>query len=151
MNNVWFAIVAFFKKLFVPPEYTTFERELLRQISHLESELFQQRERYEERYSELLERFLPGNNRPESAPSESPVALNSKPSWDERKKFHEEQSKLRAEELKARKLTQEYWTKHIADLEKKSENETKAKSYSPPAVEVQNDEGDYDADGNTAR
>lgn len=54
MNHVWWTIVTFFQKLFVPPEYTTLERELLRQISHLEGEVFKERAKY----SELTERLL---------------------------------------------------------------------------------------------
>lgn len=54
MINVWWAIVNFFKKLFVPPELTSFERELVRQVSYLEGELHREREKYEELVQRLL-------------------------------------------------------------------------------------------------
>jgi hypothetical protein len=54
MNNVWWSFINFLKKLFVPPEYTPLERELLRQVSYLEGEFHRERERY----NELSERML---------------------------------------------------------------------------------------------
>ncbi len=54
MNNVWWAIVNFFRKLFVPPESTFLERELARQISNLESQLHREREKYDELVQRLL-------------------------------------------------------------------------------------------------
>ena len=54
MKNVWWTIVTFLRKLFVPPEFTALEHELLRQVSHLEGELHRQRDKYEELTQRLL-------------------------------------------------------------------------------------------------
>lgn len=72
MNNVWWAIVKFFQKLFVPPEYTTLERELVRQVSHLEGELFKERQKYQELTERLL--FPPAGPVPDSQSELVPFA-----------------------------------------------------------------------------
>src|SRR5688500_16272570 len=95
MSNVWYSIVRFLQKLFVPTETSAFERYLVGQVSYLEGEISRQRQEYEEKYERLLERFVPGNNRPEPSAADVKVIGNSKPTWPERRRALEESSRQR--------------------------------------------------------
>lgn len=113
MRNVWYTIVKFFKELFAPPESSTFERFLVAQVSHLESELARERERYDE----LLSRFIPALNRPEPNPSDVKSITAAQPTWQSRKAQLESLS-----EQRAKKAHDERWAQHIANLEAKNAN-----------------------------
>lgn len=121
MNEVWWAIVRFFKKLFSPPEYTSFERFLVDQVYELEKQLANERARN----NELIERFVFGSTRPvpnEEAslttvvPPLSSVASTrkkledaSKRRWEEAVAKLEEEAKLKSQkdEEESRKANQQ--------------------------------------------
>ncbi len=122
MNNVWYALVRFFQSIFVPPKSTPFERFLIAQVNHLESELNRERDRADEKYSELLERFVPTIRTTENDSSEVKVIGNSKLTWADRQAQLERASKERHDER---------WREHIKSLELDNENlETKIKTKS---------------------
>lgn len=136
MNNVWYSIVRFFQKLFVPPELTPFERFLVAQVSHLESEINRERELSREREKELLERLLPGNSPRPNVVQETPVEVKPRLT-------RAQEMQARFEEASKERL-KEHWEKHIEDLERRNaELESKSgdkvlleKKYTPAPEEV---------------
>jgi hypothetical protein len=54
MINIWWALLRFLRVVFVPPKFTELEEYLTRQVTHLESELNRERERYAELSNKVM-------------------------------------------------------------------------------------------------
>lgn len=92
MIQMWWAFLRFLRAVFLPPKFTELEEHLIRQVSHLESELARERERA---YPEPF--IIPQPSGPHTL--ESPIAKETA----ERKRL-EDASKIR-------------WREHIATQE----------------------------------
>ena len=54
MIQIWWALLRFLRIVFIPPKFTELEEYLTRQVSHLESELNRERERYAELSNKVM-------------------------------------------------------------------------------------------------
>ena len=115
MISIWWALLRFLRVVFIPPKFTELEEHLIRQTTHLESELNRERERNLELIRELISPIqvpMPEPRGPHTL--ESPIAKETA----ERKRL-ENASKAR-------------WQEHIARQEARAAelmqlDETRAK------------------------
>ncbi len=128
MNEVWYAIVRFFKRIFTTPELTAFERFLVAQVHELEARNNKLQFEKDELYQRILfgeQRSVPPTENLTSLPAQSPVAST-------RSKL-EEASRLRRKEADERAEAfireQEAKMRHDEERAKHAKEEAEATSH----------------------
>lgn len=101
MIQIWWAALRFLRAVFVPPKFTELEDYLTRQVSHLESQLNIERERY----LELSNKIMFPNTPPVDLESRGPHTLEP------------QVSKENAERKRLSDLSKLRWQEHIARQE----------------------------------
>jgi hypothetical protein len=103
MINIWWALLRFLRVVFVPPKFTELEEYLTRQVTHLESELNRQQDKYEE----LAQRVM-FPEAPTFIPVQGPHTLDAQVSKDA------------AERTRLENLSKQRWLQQVARQEAKA-------------------------------